>query len=121
MMTEAAHTTVPPTGDESGRHGHKEVAVADPRPAVEPESLDRTPQSQLASDVLNVLVDRERARHHSELAQTREQILSLASSSAVALLSSLDDELAAVATAAIGAMSVLRRDLADPLTSSEVE
>jgi hypothetical protein len=119
-MPAAAQAAAPPDGD-MAEHAHKEVAVTEPLPAAASESLDAAPRPRLAPDVVALLVDREQARHHSELMRTREQILALSSSSAEALLSALDDELAAVATAAIGAMSVLRRDPTDPLTPSAVE
>ncbi|OLL70418.1 hypothetical protein Ae168Ps1_6165c [Pseudonocardia sp. Ae168_Ps1] len=120
MVTAAAQTTTPAAGGEP-EHGQEEDAVTDSRPDVEPESSGPAPRPRLVPDVLALLVDRERARHHSELVQTLEQIRDLSSSSTEVLLSALDDELAAVATAAIGAMSILRRDPADLLTSSAGE
>lgn len=100
------------------KHGHEEDAASTPQPAVEP---DFSLRPQLASDAVTLLMHRERARHHSELAQTREQILALSSSSTESLFSTLNVELAAVATTAIRAMSVLQRDLTDSLTPLAVE
>ncbi|MBP2371966.1 hypothetical protein [Pseudonocardia parietis] len=57
----------------------------------------------------------EQARHHSELTQTGEQVSTLAADPPDALFVALDDDLAAVARSAVGAMSALRRNAAGEL------
>ncbi|BBG05725.1 MULTISPECIES: hypothetical protein [Pseudonocardia] len=76
-------------------------------PVRRPAGRDATEKA--AVDPVRLLIHREQIRHNAELAQTHEQVTALLASPTASLLTALDSDLAAVATAAIEAMAVLRQ------------
>ncbi|MBN9739452.1 MULTISPECIES: hypothetical protein [unclassified Pseudonocardia] len=88
---------------------------------VGPPAARDASESAYVVDPVSLLLHRERARHHTELAQTREQVIALLASPTASLLTALDADLAEVATTAVEAMAVLRRHQGPELAPDQVE
>ncbi|WP_143510742.1 hypothetical protein [Pseudonocardia sp. Ae717_Ps2] len=90
-------------------------------PTGTPAARDDRSETAPVVDPVSLLLHREQARHHSELAQTREQVTALLASPTASLLTALDADLADVATTAVEAMAVLRRHPGPELAPDQVD
>lgn len=104
----------------AGIAGQVEVKVTESA-GTSSSQAGRTGRARVETDPVSLLLDREQARHHAELVQTREQVAGLLACPTGSLLTALDTDLAAVATTAIEAMAVLRRHPEPELTADQID